>query len=319
MAVKDLTGGDRFDGVLMVRASQTRETKAGKPFLKVELADKTGGIKANVWDSTPELEALYAPGTAVKLVASVEEHERFGRSLKIADAVKATDGEYDPEELMDGPPVPAAEMEKHLRDLIASVEQPHLRQLLDLVLGPDAETWPPYRDAPAAKRFHQAYKHGLLEHCLSVSQSVSDVAGNFPGIDRDLAVTGALLHDIGKLDAYTTDPNAIDFTDDGRLQGEIPLGYFRIRTLVEGIDGFPEHLNRGVCHIILSHHGKLEHGSPVLPLSREATLVHMMDHLGGQLGSFDRLEKSLSPGSAWSDYDLAIGGGAWFASAESAD
>jgi len=154
---------------------------------------------------------------------------------------------------------------------------------------------------------------------LSVSQSVSDVAGNFPGIDRDLAVTGALLHDIGKLDAYTTDPNAIDFTDDGRLQGEIPLGYFRIRTLVEGIDGFPEHLNRGVCHIILSHHGKLEHGSPVLPLSREATLVHMMDHLGGQLGSFDRLEKSLSPGSAWSDYDLAIGGGAWFASAESAD
>ncbi len=199
--------------------------------------------------------------------------------------------------------------------MIASVEQPQMRQLLDMVLGPDTDTWPPYRDAPAAKRFHQAYKHGLLEHCLSVAQSVSDVADNFPGIDRDLAVTGALLHDIGKLDAYTTDPDAIDFTDDGRLQGEIPLGFFRIKTLINGIDRFPENLDRGLCHIILSHHGKLEHGSPVVPLTREATLVHMMDHLGGQLGSFDRLEKSLAPGSSWSDYDVALGGGAWFPSA----
>jgi len=318
MPVKDLTGGDIFDGVLVVKSAQTRETKAGKPFLRVELGDKTGSIRANVWDSNAELEALYSPGSTLKITAGVEEHERFGRSLKISDADFAKDGECDPDDLRDGPPVPAVQMEADLRALIASVEQPHLRQLLDMVLGPDADTWPPYRDAPAAKRFHQAYKHGLLEHCLSVAQSVSDVADNFPGIDRDLAVTGALLHDIGKLDAYTTDPDAIDFTDNGRLQGEIPLGFFRIKTLINGIDGFPETLNRGLCHIILSHHGKLEHGSPVVPLTREATLVHMMDHLGGQLGSFDRLEKSLAPGSTWSDYDVALGGGAWFPSTETA-
>ncbi len=318
MAVRDLTGGDTFDGVLVVKGVQTRETKAGKPFLRVELGDKTGSIRANVWDSNPELEALYSPSSTLKITALVEEHERFGRSLKIAEAVVAAEGDFDPEDLRDGPPVGADKMEADLRALIASVNQPQLRQLLDMVLGPDTETWPPYRDAPAAKRFHQAYKHGLLEHCLSVAQSVADVADNFPGIDRDLAVTGALLHDIGKLDAYTTDPDAIDFTDDGRLQGEIPLGFFRIKTLINGIDGFPVTLNRGLCHIILSHHGKLEHGSPVVPLTREATLVHMMDHLGGQLGSFDRLEKSLAPGSAWSDYDVALGGGAWFPSAETA-
>jgi 3'-5' exoribonuclease len=318
MAVRDLIGGDTFDGVLIVKGVQTRETKAGKPFLRVELGDKTGSIRANVWDSNPELEALYSPSSTLKITALVEEHERFGRSLKIAEAVVAAEGDFDPEDLRDGPPVGAEKMEDDLRALIASVSQPQLRQLLDMVLGPDTDTWPPYRDAPAAKRFHQAYKHGLLEHCLSVAQSVADVADNFPGIDRDLAVTGALLHDIGKLDAYTTDPDAIDFTDDGRLQGEIPLGFFRIKTLINGIDGFPETLNRGLCHIILSHHGKLEHGSPVVPLTREATLVHMMDHLGGQLGSFDRLEKSLAPGSTWSDYDVALGGGAWFPSAETA-
>ena len=312
MAVKDMKGGEKFEGVLIVRSAQQRETKAGKAFIKVEFADSSGAIPSNVWDSTDSDLALFSAGKVIRLTATVEEHERWGRSLKLQDAVEAEDGSYDPEDLFDGPPTPLAEMESQLRDLIASVQQPHLAKLLDLIIGPDAPTWPVYRDAPAAKRFHQAYRHGLLEHSLTVAQSVAGIAGNFPGIDRDLAVTGALIHDIGKLDAYTTDPAAIDFTDDGRLQGEIPLGYFRVKTLAATIDGFPEDLERGICHIILSHHGRLEHGSPVVPQTREATLVHMIDHLGGQLGSFDRLEKSLAPGEKWSGYDTAIGGGAWF-------
>src|ERR671910_3528153 len=113
-------------------------------------------------------------------------------------------------------------MEADLRELIRTVQSPHLRALLEAVLGPHAETWRRFRTAPAAKRYHQAYRHGLLEHSLTVAQSVSAIAANFPGIDRDVAVTGALLHDIGKLEAYTPaeDPLAIDFTDAGRLQGE---------------------------------------------------------------------------------------------------
>jgi 3'-5' exoribonuclease len=318
MAVKDLKGGERFSGVLIVRSAQTRETKAGKPFLKLELGDKTGTIGANIWDSGEAEELLYRPGNAVQLSGAVDEHERFGRSLKVTDAAAAAEGSYDPAELFDGPPTPLAEMEAQLRQLISTVAQPHLAQLLDLIIGPDAPTWPDYRDAPAAKRFHQAYRHGLLEHSLTVAQAVAKAADIFPGINRDLAVSGALIHDIGKLDAYTTDPAAIDFTDNGRLQGEIPLGFFRVKTLAAGIDGFPPELEQGICHIILSHHGRLEHGSPVVPQTREATLVHMMDHLGGQLGSFDRLEKSLAPGSEWSGFDTAIGGGAWFPQAADA-
>ena len=110
------------------------------------------------------------------------------------------------------------------------------------------------------------------------------ISTTFPGIDRDVAITGALLHDIGKLDAYTSDPLAIDLTDLGKLHGEIALGYYRIRREIEAIPAFPDELAAAVLHIILSHHGQLEHGSPVLPATREATLVHMIDNLGGKLG-----------------------------------
>ena len=219
---------------------------------------------------------------------------------------------------LDGPPRAAPQMEADLRALIGTVQSPHLRDLLEVVLGPDSETWQLFRDAPAAKRYHQAYRHGLLEHSLSVAQSVSAIAANFPGIDRDVAVSGALLHDIGKLDAYTTDPLAIDMTDAGKLQGEIPLGYYRVRRLIEDLPGFPPEPAAAVLHIILSHHGALEHGSPVVPCTREATLVHMIDNLGGRLGSFDRLEKQLPEGSRWSDYDRALGGGAFFAARDAA-
>jgi 3'-5' exoribonuclease len=209
-------------------------------------------------------------------------------------------------------------MESDLRELIATIQEPHLRTLLERVLGAGTRTWELYRRAPAAKHYHQAYEHGLLEHCLSVAQGVSAISATFPGIDRDVAVTGALLHDIGKLEAYTTDPAAIDLTNAGRLQGEIPLGYYRIRREIEDIGGFPPRLAEALLHIILSHHGQLEHGSPVVPCTREATLVHFLDNLGGRLGSFDRLQKELPVGASWSGFDRALGTSAFFGAPDDA-
>jgi 3'-5' exoribonuclease len=204
-------------------------------------------------------------------------------------------------------------MEADLRDLVATVQCAHLRRLLDTLLGERSPVWRRYREAPAAKRYHQAYRHGLLEHSLTVAQGVSAACGAFPGIDRDVAVAGALLHDIGKVDAYAMNGGAIDMTDAGRLQGEIPLGYFRVRRAIEDLPGFPPDTAQAVLHIILAHHGALEHGSPVVPCTREATLVHMIDNLGGKLGSFDRLEKALPAGAQWSAWDKALGAGAYFA------
>jgi 3'-5' exoribonuclease len=202
-----------------------------------------------------------------------------------------------------------------LRELIGTVQSPHLRRLLAEVFGERSPVWARFREAPAAKHYHQAYRHGLLEHCLTVAQAVGAIAATFPGIDRDLAVTGALLHDIGKLDVYALDQAqaAIEMTDDGRMCGEIPLGYYRVRRLVESLEGFPPELERALLHIILSHHGSLEYGSPVVPCTREATLVHMIDNLGGRLGSFDRLERQLPDGERWSPYDKGIRSGAYFA------
>ncbi len=125
-------------------------------------------------------------------------------------------------------------------------------------------------------------------------------------------MTGALLHDIGKIEAYNDDPMAIDLTDAGRLQGEIPLGYYLVRREIEEIPGFDPSLAQAVLHIILSHHGSLEHGSPVVPATREAVLVHMIDNLGGRLGSFDRLERQLPAGASWSSFDRALSGSAYF-------
>jgi 3'-5' exoribonuclease len=226
--------------------------------------------------------------------------------------------EFSQDELADGPAVEIERLEADLRELLGTIQNPQLQALLEGFFAPGSPAWERFRVAPAAKYYHQAYRHGLLEHCLSVAQSVSAISATFPGIDREVAVCGALLHDIGKLDAYAATGLAIDMTDVGKLQGEIPLGYYRIRRLIEDLPGFPEPLAGAVLHIILSHHGALEHGSPVVPCTREATLVHMIDNLGGRLGSFDRLERELPQGSQWSAFDRAIGGGAFFADRQAA-
>jgi 3'-5' exoribonuclease len=216
-----------------------------------------------------------------------------------------------------GPPRSPEQMEDDLRELVSTVRQPDLRRLLTAVFGAQSPLWALYRSAPAAKRFHQAYRHGLLEHSLSVAQAVSAISATFTEVNRDVAVTGALLHDIGKLEAYAFDGegDAIEMTDAGKLQGEIPLGYYRVRRLIEGLEAFDPATAEAVLHIILSHHGSLEHGSPIVPCTREATLVHFCDNLGGRLGSFDRLEKELPSGERWSRFDRALGGGAYFAAA----
>jgi 3'-5' exoribonuclease len=318
MFVRQLTDGQEIDQVLLVREREIRSKRDGGEYLRLVLGDRTGTVQAMVWEGVGDVSGCCEAGACVRVHGRYGVHQRYGAQLSVRMLRAAEPHEYELADLLDGPPRTAAGMEADLRDLVATVQNPHLRALLDRILGPDAPTWALYRDAPAAKRFHQAYRHGLLEHSLGVASAVSAISATFGGIDRDVAVTGALLHDIGKLDAYTADPLAIDMTDLGKLQGEIPLGYYRVRRTIEELPGFPQELAVAVLHIILAHHGTLEHGSPVVPCTREATLVHMIDNLGGRLGSFDRLEKELAEGATWSGYDRALGGGAWFSARQAA-
>jgi 3'-5' exoribonuclease len=319
--VSELTDGLEIDRVLMVRESERRSRRDGGDYLRLRLGDRTGSVVAMVWEELVEVERLAPAGSPVHVSGRYVVHPRFGPQINIHSLAAAQDGSYSPADLLDGPARGPEQMEADLRELIATVRDPHLSELLARVFGSESSLWQGYRVAPAAKHYHQAYRHGLLEHCLGVAQAVSAISATFPGIDRDVAVTGALLHDVGKLDAYTDlggSGQVFDLTDLGRLHGEIALGYYRIRREIERIDGFPRELGWAVLHIILSHHGSLEHGSPVTPSTREATLVHMIDNLGGKLGSFDRIEKELAPGALWSSFDRGIGSGAWFGARETA-
>jgi 3'-5' exoribonuclease len=312
VALRDLEDGQRLRGVYAVRQRELRRKRNGEPWLRLSVGDSSGAAEAVCWEDAEALYALCGTGTAVHVTGIFEMSERWGAKIKIAELREAEPHEFEPDELTPESDVAVDDLEADLRSLLATIQDPRLRLLLDSFFAPGSEAWARFRDAPAAKTYHQAYRHGLLEHTLSVAQAVSAASNFFPGIDRDVAVTGALLHDIGKTEAYNDDPLAIDLTDLGRLQGEIPLGYYLVRRQIEELPGFDPALAQAVLHIILSHHGQLEHGSPVVPATREAVLVHMIDNLGGRLGSFDRLERQLPAGESWSGFDRALSGSAYF-------
>jgi 3'-5' exoribonuclease len=313
MQVREFQDGCLVEQCLLVRSADLRRRHNGDELLKLTVGDRTGTVTAILTSGAAAARELCVTGTPIRVSGRFSTHERYGPQLTLDSLRLAAPDEYEITELRDGPARSFAHMEADLRELLGTIHDPHLCRLLNHMFGDDSPTWAHYRDAPAAKHYHQAYRHGLLEHSLSVAQAVSAISATFGGIDREVAVTGALLHDIGKLDAYETHGDKISMSDDGRLYGEIPLGYYRVRRAIEELGGFPAATAQAVLHIILSHHGSLAHGSPVVPCTREATLVHMIDNLGGKLGSFDRVEKSLASGEQWSAYDKGIGGGAFFA------
>ena len=318
--VRELADGDHVL-YLLVRECEVRERKDGTPYLALVLSDKTGRLDARVWPDAKALDGATAetlaatlpPGTPVKVGGRFKNDPKYGPELA-ADKIRPAEAdEYDADALYDGPDRSVAELEQSFRALIGTVQDQHLHRVLMVVFGDGTATWEAFREAPAARGVHHAYRHGLLEHTLLVAEAVWAAATTFDGVNQDVAVTGALLHDIGKLDAYTPGPLDIDLTTDGRLVSEIPLGYYRVRRLIEDLPDFPPDLARAVLHIIISHHGRLEHGSPATPVTREAMLVHYCDQIGAKLGTLDRLQRAMADGAEWSEKDRGMDWGkAWF-------
>src|SRR5919197_2259820 len=230
--VRELCDGARVESPFLVRDAARRQKRNGESFLKLQLGDVTGAVEAVVWDGVDEAAQAAAPGAVVFASGTFTVDARYGACLTIRSVRRAAEGEYDPADLHDGPSTAFDQMVADLRELIGTVQDPHLRGLLERLLSEGAPCWERWKDAPAAKHYHQEYRHGLLEHCLSVAHAVSAISATFPGIDRDLAVTGALLHDIGKVEAYATEGASIELTDAGKLQGEISLGYYTVRRAI---------------------------------------------------------------------------------------
>ena len=239
--VRDLADGQELNEVFVVRAHTRRQRRNGEPFLKLQLGDTTGAVEAVIWDEVDALAPICPAGSVVRILGRYSVDERYGAAVTVKRMRVAAEHEYELGDLTEAPPVPYEQMAADLDALVETVQRPHLRALLGRLIDRGTETGDAYHSAPAAKYYHQAYRHGLLEHCLSVAQGVSALAaGPFrAGLDRDLAVTGALLHDIGKTQVYASINGAIELTDRGKLLGEIPLGYYMVRREIERIDGFP--------------------------------------------------------------------------------
>jgi 3'-5' exoribonuclease len=282
----------------------------------------TWPIKDGSRDEVTHAKAILKPGAIVVVHAEVEVDKKHGTRLvaRARDAPVsmrlAIEGEYRVDVLVQCPARPLRDLEQDLSELVDAIQSNWLHRLAHgFFKAIPSPFYAAFRDAPAAKGVHQAYRHGLIEHTVGVAQTVYSVArsGALGAMDADLALTGALLHDVGKVHVYTRDiATATEMTSRGRLHGEIPLSYFMVQSAIIDLPGFPVKLADEMLHIVNSHHGQLEWGSPILPMTREATLVHAVDRLAAQLGIFDRLEETLPAGEEWTGYDRALGTQAWF-------
>jgi len=317
--LRELKPGAKIDWPLRVVERTVKTIKKGprqgKEFTALRLGDRTAALPGNDWGSPSSKMGI---GTVLRVKGTYVDDPKWGPQINIDELRLADPDEYDLADLVELPARSAEELETELRELTAAIRDPFLRQVVEALIGPEGSMWPGFREAPAAKFIHEAHRHGLLEHSLRVARNARRIAMDENPSVVDLAIAGGLLHDIGKIEAYSLSEEGgdmIDLTAAEQLFGHIPLGYYRVRQaverLVEGGAELPMAAQR-LLHIVVSHHGSQEKGSPVPPATIEAAIVHAADSVAATMGSFTRVEKGLSPGQEWSSRDIGIGGRAYF-------
>jgi len=282
--IADLVGldeGKTFDSFFLVLARQQRTTKQNKPYLNLTLGDKTGQIEGRVWEpGDPRIAKEFERGDIVKVRGSVTRFDDRCQ-IKVDQLRKAADGEADTMDMLPATTRDVAELWKQLEAAVESVANPDLRRLLDALFG-DAELAKAYSEAPAARGLHHAWLGGLLEHVVSLLGLADRVAAHYPLLDRDLLIAGVILHDIGKVRELEWE-TGFDYTVEGILLGHIQMGVDLAEKTIAGLPGFPDRLRTLVLHMILSHHGKLEFGSPKLPMIPEALVLNFLDDLDAKM------------------------------------
>ncbi len=298
--VSDLMGFDEgklFDGFFLVLAKQQRTTKQNKAYLNLTLGDKTGPIEARVWElGDPRIAKDFDRGDIVKVRGSVSRYEERTQ-LKVDQLRKAQAGEADKLDMLPATTRDVGELWRQLEATVESLANPDLKRLLEALLG-DAALAQAYREAPAARQLHHAWLGGLLEHVVSLLGLADRVAAHYPLLDRDLLMTGVILHDIGKIRELEWE-TGFDYTVEGVLLGHIQIGVDLVEKTIAGLPDFPPRLRTLVLHMILSHHGKLEFGSPKLPMIPEALALNFVDDLDAKMQAMaSEFEKSAREGRA---------------------
>ncbi len=278
--IETLREGERVSEVYLVKFKQAALTKAGKSYDNVILQDKTGTIDAKIWDpgsvGIDEFEAM-------DYVAVTGDVTSFQGNLQmsIKRARKVGEGEYDPKDYLPVSQKDIDQMYEELKALIASVKNPYLNQLLNAFFG-DADFEKRFKFHSAAKSVHHGFVGGLLEHTLSVTKNCDYFANTYPILNRDLLLTAAMFHDIGKLQELSTFPEN-DYTDAGQLLGHIMIGAEQVGMKIREISGFPVILENELKHCILAHHGELEYGSPKKPALAEAVALSFADNIDAKM------------------------------------
>lgn len=298
--IETLRDGDRVMDIYLCKAKSVAMTKTGKEYENVILQDKTGQIDAKIWEPGSPGIGDFEPLDYVEINGSVTSFNGM-LQLKIDRARKVREGEYNPADYLPVSKYDIEEMYSSLLKLINSVKEEHLNKLLKAFFVEDEELVKRFKTASAAKSVHHGFIGGLLEHSLSVAKLCDYIAANYPVINRDLLITAAMLHDIGKVKEISAFPTN-DYTDEGNLLGHIVMGSEMISERASKIADFPVKLLNELKHCILAHHGELEYGSPKKPALVEAMALSKADDLDAKLETFTEIFDS-KPGNDWLGYN----------------
>ncbi len=302
--VTDLNSEQSITTFFLVHEKEIRNTREGKAYLRLELGDRSGTIEARMWDQFELAAKDISRDDFVKVNARVEIY-RNKPQLSLQQLRLAKPEEVD---LADFLPQTKENVEKlyaQLLEYAGSIANPWLKKLVTGIIS-DPVIAAKYKRAPAAKVMHHAYLGGLLEHVIGLCGLAKQIAAHYPELDADLLLTAAMLHDVGKLEELCFE-RAIGYTVEGQLLGHIVMELETVSKAMDAIEGFPANLKTVVQHMLISHHGQYEFGSPKLPMIREAMAFHYMDDLDSKLAAV-RAALAVDTGEPeWSAYSGALG------------
>ncbi len=303
--VEQLKERDRLDGIFLVKSVRQAETKTGKPYLVVTVMDRTGEIGGPIWEDVEHYSRICQPGEIVRLRGVVRSFQGL-LQLKIDDAERVGFDEIDLAFFLPCTKRDREEMALEFQKIIHSIEDPFVRKLL-LKFFRKGNTWQKFQEAPAAKGIHHAYIGGLLEHTLSVTQIADQLCEHYQGVDRSLLLAGAMLHDIGKLEELEIQKGVIDYTSRGRLKGHLVIGSEMVGKAASEMEDVPLARLEQIQHLILSHHGRQEFGSPTVPMTVEAFLLSFLDDLDAKMNVTEQLRYKIDNGEMqWTDYQRSL-------------
>jgi 3'-5' exoribonuclease len=301
--VSNLQDGQTVVSHFLVCEKEIRATREGKTYLRLELGDATGRVEARMWEGFDRSASTFERDDFVKVQARVENY-RNKLQLAVEKIRRAEEAEVDPADFFAHTKEDVDGMYARLIDVVASVGNVWLRRLLESVVA-DPQIVTRLKRAPAAKVMHHAYYGGLLEHVLSLCDLCRAVLHHYPEADSDLLLSGAVLHDVGKLQELSYE-RSLGYTDEGQLLGHILLEYELVTRKIDAIEGFPPALKTLVQHLLISHHGQYEFGSPKLPMFREALMLHYLDDLDSKMAAIrSALESDQGEGN-WTAFSGAL-------------